>query len=492
VLTEEYGERVPLDTLHPRLRKLLDSRGFPFGRVAITGDETSGALVSVAPGRIAGIRIHGNTKTSARLIRTASGLREGRVLTTEGLEDAMKSLNGTGLFATVNIDMDTANLVHVRLEEKPYWRTRMGLRYDRFHLGEGYIQPGHENLFGTGVNAQLHLQFGLRREKYAVELLGSPLFTSNWASNFRVQAYVSKERIVVREEIPRIETVIDTVDSSTTEVQRGFWIAYEETEVQKRGMMLKLGTEVGRVAMLNLGLRIEKFQVGESESSPFEDPLGQAFGSGIRYLMAGLTIDDLDRYPFPRHGHKHYITVGGASDAVGGTESFVSLRGSAGRYFSFGERHTLFPQMRFAWANKALPNVERVFLGGAMPEEKYRDIGVFNYAPFLGLEPRSLAGDIMFVLHGEYRVALGKDFYASAGVDWGHTWYHSSFAFDRATARGFVRNAPVGLGLGFAYQSPAGPIRLSWGRLLHIGESFETETGITESNIIYFSVGHDF
>jgi predicted acylesterase/phospholipase RssA len=492
VLCQAYGSRIPRDTLVHSLHELLTFLDYPFGSVEIVADTEAGTLVSVKPGRIEAIRIHGNQHTSPRLIETTSGLCAGDILNTESLNEAMRSLNGTGLFSTVNIDMDTANTVHIRVVEKPYWRARMGLRYDRFHLGEGYIQPAYENLFGVGVNAQLHLQYGLRREKYAFELLGGPLFTANWASSIRAQAYISQERIIVREEIPRFETVVDTADSSVRQVQRGFWIAYEETEVQKRGVMLKVGTEVGRVAMLNLGLRIEKYEVGESEKSPFDDPLGQAFASGIRYLMVGLTVDDLDRYPFPRSGHKHYITLGGASDAVGGTESFATLRGSAGRYFTVGKRHTFFPQLRFAWANKPLPNVERVFLGGAMPEEKYRDIGVFNYSPFPGLEPRSLSGDLMGVFHGEYRLMVGEDFYASAAVDWGYTWYHEDFAFDRSTARDFLTNAPVGLGLGFAYQSYFGPIRLSWGRLLRASESFRQRTGITESNIIYFSVGHDF
>ncbi|MBD3316444.1 MAG: BamA/TamA family outer membrane protein [Chitinivibrionales bacterium] len=492
ILTEQFGTAIPPDTLGPLLRMLLDTHGYAFGRITIVENHPSGARIALDPGIINEVLIHGNLQTSARLIKTTSGLHKGRLLRAGLIEEAMRSLNGTGLFATVNIDVDTSRIVHIRVKEKPYWRMRFGLRYDRFHLGEGYIQPGYENLFGTGVNAQLHLQFGLRREKYALEIHGSPLFTSNWASSIRTQAYLSKERIIIRKESPRIETVVDTVDSSLIEVPKGFWIDYQETEVQKRGVMLKVGTEVGRVAMLNIGLRFEKYEVGESEKSPFDDPLGQAFAGGIRYLMVGLTVDDLDRYPFPLNGHKHYITMGGASDAVGGTENFITLRGSLGRYFTVGGRHTFFPQIRFAWADKALPNVERVFLGGAISEEKYRDIGVFDYSPFMGLRPRSLAGDNMLVFHGEYRLALGEELYASAALDWGYTWYHPDFSFAGATARDFIDNAPLGLGLGFAYQSLIGPIRLSWGRLLRTSDSFRDQTSIEENNIIYFSIGHDF
>jgi len=38
-----------------------------------------------------------------------------------------------------------------------------------------------------------------------------------------------------------------------------------------------------------------------------------------------------------------------------------------------------------------------VYLGGAIPEEKYKEIGVYDYLSFFGMRPRALPGDIAFL-----------------------------------------------------------------------------------------------
>jgi hypothetical protein len=464
---------IDADSASGILKRLIGASIAPFRRVSLKYDSAT-ARLSVSPGRVRSFRIHGNRETSARLIITASGLRKGERVDVRDFQRAIQSLYATNLFRTVSVSMDTAAVVDIRVEEKHYARTRMSLRYDEYHKAEGYIQPAYENLLGTGMTAVLHLQLGFVREKYSLELQGSQLFSWNWANNFRLQGYVSKEKIN--------STHIDTVDSSEILASQS---------LRKGGMLVTLGTQVGRVAMLEGGIRLERFQARESSPGVFDQPLDSDY-DGIRYALLRLTYDALDRYPFPRNGQKHYINVGAASDAVGGTESFINIRANLGAYFTAQSRHTFAPQLRLAWANKSLPPVEVTYIGGALPDEKYREIGVYNYVSFMGLAPRAVWGDISTILQGMYRYRIGKSIFVSAIVDWGYVWKAEGFDPGTSLSRELVDRALLGAGLSVSYQTLFGPLRVGVGRLVQAGETMRKTFDLQFENKIYLCAGYDF
>jgi outer membrane protein assembly factor BamA len=178
--------------------------------------------------------------------------------------------------------------------------------------------------------------------------------------------------------------------------------------------------------------------------------------------------------------------VGVTHRRLGASESFVKVDGGYRQYFTVARRHTVWPGLRFAWATSVLPDVERVYLGGVLAEERYREMGLYNYVPFVGLRPRALPGDIMALVSLGYRFMVLKDLYLTLVVDWGNAWEEPRLANFSDLLSDLGRQAPVGLGLGVAYNSLIGPIRFSWGRLLRSAEPLE------EGNVLYFSVGHDF
>ena len=474
------------DSLHSYLSLKFNDLEMQFAR-AVISEYDSGTIVTIDPGVIQKIVIEGNKRTSPRLIKTTSGIKKGSVLSQEMIKDAVAVLYATNLFHNVNIFVDSLLTVHIKVVEKEYWRSRVGLRFDEYHLLEGFLQPAYENLFGTAICASLHLQYGKKREKYAFELAADRPWSTNWANNISLQGYISRERVI---EIDKEEKeIVDTIGDTTFFTE----IHYNEKSLLKTGALFVLGAQLGRVVMIDGSIRLERFRVEQTESGVF-DVLGP-FKKGIRFAKLRLTVDDLDRLPFPRKGQKHYISIGGASDIIGGTESFVDIRGSLQYYFTIRNRSTFSPRVMFSWANKSLPPVEQVYIGGALPEEKYRDVGVYYYIPFVGLRPRAISGDIMFLLHGLYRFAITKKFYLTALVDWGYAWDQDNspdepeFNFDTKTAKHFIDNAPVGVGLGLALQTPVGPIKLSWGRVIY--GSLE-RFGIDKENVIYFSAGYDF
>ena len=452
------------------LLNILDKCGYPFGTITIAARDSAGITATADTGAVRGIMISGNLKTSPRLIKTAAGVKEGEVLSASALQKAVSSLYATSLFNNVNIDMDSARSVRIMVDEKKYWRVRMGLRYDEFHLGEGFIQPAYENLFGHGVCALLHLQYGLRREKYALELQSNHFLTANYANSAKLQAYLSTERIFLE----------DTIFADSTTL----W--HREKTLRKGGVLGLIGIQIGRSTMLSSGIHLELYKVQSSTGvTAFSDLWGLKF---LPYGLFRLSMDNMDRYPFPTSGMKNFISLGGTSKTIGANKNFLKFDGSVRRVVTLFKRHTFSPQVRFSWSSSPLPEVEQIYLGGSFPEETHQDMEVYNYVPFLGLSPRALHGDVLGLAHCAYSFTVRKDLFLTAGLDWGYTWDRLNLLSLKKSADEFVRYAPVGFGIGFAIGTIIGPIRCSYGRLVH---DFNRKS-IPADNQLYFSIGHDF
>jgi outer membrane protein assembly factor BamA len=391
--------------------------------------------------------------------------------------EAISALYATNLFHNVHIHIDSSLTVHIGVVEKDYWRSRFGVRFDEYHLVEGFVQPAYENLFGSAVCASLHLQYGSMREKYAVALETNTPLTIHWANALQFQGYISRERI------KKDSTYSDTADP-TSEVK-----IYDEKTLQKMGVLGRIGAQLGNTVLVDGTIRFERFRVTRLQTSAFEDLIGPDLKNGVRLLMLRLIIDNLDCYPFPRRGQNHYLIINGATEMLGGTESFISLHSSLRWFFTLGKKHTLSPTLQFSWANRPLPPVEQAYLGGSVPDEKYREAGVYSYIPFSGLRPRAVSGDITALLNGTYRFRVAKNFYLISLVDWGYTWNEPEFSFNRETANYFINNALLGIGAGLALQTPIGPVKLHWGRVVH---GATDDYHIRKNNLIYFSAGHDF
>jgi outer membrane protein assembly factor BamA len=487
MLRNKKNVPAPAESLNFYIVNLFSHHQLPFAQSFFSPARDSGTHITVDPGIVAGIRIDGNTKTSTALISRASGIHKGAILTQNLITKAIDALYSTDLFYNVNITFDRSHILHITVKEKEYWSARLGLRFDEYYSVEGYVEPAYENLFGAGISAVFHLQYGQMREKYAFELHTNTLFSRNWANNIGIQNYISRESVIDRKEYP------DTLPDSTIVTK----IDYDEVSLRKIGILAKLGLQIGRVSMIDGCIRFERFDISQSATSALQDPLGVSFHKGVRHLVVRFMVDDLDRFPFPSKGQKYYVSVGGAGAIIGGTEAFFHIRASLCHYFTLSGRHTISPQIMFAWADQSLPPVEKMYIGGALPEEKYRDIGVYNYIPFIGLRPRSIAGDIFALLHCSYRFSITRKLFLSAIADLGYAWNRNNtlnepaFGFNWKTARVFFDRAPLGIGLSLAYETIIGPVKLSWGRVVR-GSEFLKNFNVKEENRFYFSAGHDF
>jgi predicted acylesterase/phospholipase RssA len=482
------GDTVSRDSIDSKVCFFLKHKGYPFARItSILRGGDYPVDIAVEPGRIKNIVIEGNEVTSPNLILAAIPLKVWDVLTESRISKTINSLYALGLFKNVNVAMDSSQTLHIKVEEMEFWRMKAGMRYDEFHLGEGYVQPAYVNLFGSGLSAILHLQYGLRREQYSFELTNNNIFSPAIAQKLQLKCYISRE--IIRKESESRDTTDTTGILYKTTI--------DEQSLRKAGIMFVAGVQIGRFAMLDGGIRIERFRRTLSEQSVFNDPY-KDFEQGVPYFLLRTTIDNLDKYPFPEKGQKHYISMGGANKNIGASESFFKIEASSSQYYTIARRHTFSPQLKFLWASDSLPDAERAYVGGAMPEENYSETCVYNYMPFFGLAQRALSGDIALLLRGNYRFMLKQKLYFTLTFDWGYAWtWNRQWAWDTrgfSTAKNiyseFIDKAPVGIGVGIAYNSLIGPIRFSWGRLLR--NRFASELNIKSGNQLYLSIGHDF
>ncbi|NLL15038.1 MAG: BamA/TamA family outer membrane protein [Fibrobacter sp.] len=426
---------------------------------------------SVNPAIVKKITISGNKTTSNRLIRTAAVIKIGDTLSSDLLQKSLSSLYSTELFEYINLEVDNTGNLKIIITEKQHWRMRLGLRFDEFHLGEGFIEPAYENLFGLGINTNLHIHLGMRREKYALEFKDNQLFTSNFSNTLNLQFFSSRERIVQRE-------IYRSFDGTTPDT-----IRLQERTLRKSGINGLIGTQIGRWSHLCAGVRLERFRIQQSDQSAIKDLLGLGLKQTHPFFVLKLIIDTMDKFPFPTTGAKHYLTAG----VTGKKESSITVHSSLGRYFTFASRHTFFPQLRFCWANRALSEIEQVSLGGAVTEERFSDISVFNNIPFTGLPPLAFPGDILGLCHLDYRIQIQRNFYAQLIADWGYTWQAQNFHYKTAV-EDFARNALMGLGVAFIYETRIGPFRFGYGQLLNDLKQIDVES----KPQFYFSAGHDF
>ena len=462
----------------PALRQALAGSGYEFGNVTIVSCDSQSITAKADPGAISDIRVSGNDKTSAHLIETIAGVKSGEVLSPLRLHTAISSVYGTNLFDNVNIDMDTSRAVRIMLDEKPYWRIRMGLRYDEFNLGEGFIEPAYENLFGRDICASLHLQYGLRRELYSLEFNENHPLSSSFANFAKLQFYLSSE-----------QTISDTTAITSPPMQDHDTVLLQKVDnLVKYGALGLLGLQIGRSTMLSGGVNLELYKVRANDLSVFNDVWGLKF---VPDALLRLTLDDMDNFSFPTSGSKSCFSIDGTSRGIGDTLDYLKFDCSSRGAITLFHKHTFSPELHFVWSTNPLPEVEQYYLGGSFTENANQDLEIYNYVPFSGLQPRALHGDVLAIAHMDYRYEMRKNFFLTVSADWGNVWSRQASSPQMPqmlTFREFVDNAPVGLGAGIVIETIAGPFRLSYGRLTR---DF-SQRGVQASNQFYFSFGQDF
>lgn len=129
--------------------------------------------------RVADLDIVGNSRTKENVIRREASVRPGDVFRRSSLIRTQRDIFGLGFFQDVNVDYeptgDSADIkLTLKVQEKQTGTASAGAGFASSTGLTGFIELGHNNLFGNGQSVNLHLERGGKRSSYEIA------FTDPW------------------------------------------------------------------------------------------------------------------------------------------------------------------------------------------------------------------------------------------------------------------------------------------------------------------------
>ena len=166
---------------------LYTEHGYLVGLDIFPAVSTEGDTVDVAfqvregePSKVHEVRIVGNSRTKERVIRRELTLIPGNLLRRSVLMRSQRDVFALGYFEDVQVEYKNFGTgsdidVILRVKEKSSGTATAGAGFSSETGITGFLEFGHNNLFGTGKSLNLHLERGSRRKTYDVS------FTEPWA-----------------------------------------------------------------------------------------------------------------------------------------------------------------------------------------------------------------------------------------------------------------------------------------------------------------------
>ncbi len=166
------------------------SRGYHDGKIdAQTLFDSDGAAIDLLysiqegkPHTVSSIEIHGNSRTSERLIRKELTFKEGDILRMEDLIASQKKLYDLTVFKTVNIQREDTETprerakILVQVQEDPRLAVSYGLRYNSEEKLEGFGQLDLINILGRTRKGLFFFRQNKRQKDFRFSLKDPYLF----------------------------------------------------------------------------------------------------------------------------------------------------------------------------------------------------------------------------------------------------------------------------------------------------------------------------
>lgn len=446
----EEGRRV--------LERRYARRGYLGAEVAVDSrrrDDTADVVYRVAEGgqtRVGRVIVRGLLFTRDEVVRRELPFREGEPFDPEQLVEGQRRLIALGLFESVDVEplrprpIPVADVTVTVREGRP-WHVDLGVGYSTFEGFRGFVEAGHDNLFGTGRSLALRLRASERNER--AELI----YRSPWlfGSRFTFESSVFYERL---DEIG--------FDLDRYGITAG---AHRDLGDFLPGLRGFLGYRIAQVDRYNV----------DATLAPDVHEGSQV----VAVATQELTLDRRDHPLDPRRGHYHLVALDTGGVVLGGDADFVR-----GRFETLWLLDGLRPVVvalagRLGLAaplldSDELPIEERFFAGGAATVRGYRERRV---GP-LDDRGNPIGGNALVVLNAELRFPIWRWVYGAVFVDTGAvTPEIDDLAPDQFR---------TGVGAGIRISTPVGPLRFDMGYPL---DRLPTEE---QKLRFYLTVGYPF
>ena len=413
-----------------------------------------------APTRIGRILLRGLLVTREETVLRQLRIDPGDIFDPDRLAAAQQRLEHARAFATVGVGpprpapMPFADLDVTVAEQKP-WHLDVGVGYDTAMGVRGFLELGHDNLFGTARGASIRIKGAVGGEAVHELERVDLVYREPWIQGTPWQA----EADLFGERSENLGYDLEQV---------GFAVWIGDDLLNPRG---------ARTFRTQLRYRLEEARLS-SVSTDLEAQGVEPGTERIASLTPTVVWDVRDDRFNPRRGSVHQASLELATAALGGTVDFVKSELSTSWFFSW------LPPTVFALSGRlglagpfagtdSLPIQDRFFTGGStsvrgFPEDK---LGPLDSAG------NPLGGNALVVLSAEWRFPL-----------WG--WLGGAVFIDAGTVTPEVSDLRLsafksGAGAGLRVATPVGPIRLDVGYALQpIPNESRTQ--------VYLTVGFPF
>lgn len=438
-------------------------RGYSLARIRHTNfDRASGtATIILDEGMVYRRDIRGTEKTKDYVIWRELPWEEKDVFQVSKISEGIANLYGTNLFEQVSVNVEEEGeqgehlIVVIKVKERSTELIRFGLKVDNERNIISSLDIRNENLFGIGAELGLNFAGGARNRSALAEFKATRIFNSYLT--FSLKGYYTYRDVNVY------------ADEAMDNPLRWNRIRAGEYRELREGGSITFGTQLERLGSVTVEARMESHRIWS-----FSGPLFPTQSYTIASMKLGTTVDNLDRFPFPRNGIVMNFFYESSLLPLKKDVSFTKMLFTYESYQTHFKRSTLHPKIVFGFADETLPLSEQFSLGGQHS--------------FFGLREDNSRGRQLLVVSLEYRyespLKIFFDTYLKARYDVGSIW-----ELPRQIRLGDLRH---GIGVGLAFNTPVGPAEFSVGRSFFLRNDVFNNPVSFGPILGYFSIGYEF
>jgi outer membrane protein insertion porin family len=431
----EHGEHYDIEKLEKTMvdvYSLYAEYGYIFVVVDREEKVTEGAvdvrfsIEEAQPSHIRHVRIAGNDKTKEKVVRRELLVRPGQMFKRSTLVRSQREVYTLGFFEDVLIDYQVNEPPDIdlifRVKEKQTGTATAGAGFTSDAGLTGFVELGHNNLFGNGQSVMLHVERGSRRNNLDLS------FTEPWfldtPTSLGVDVFSMDRRRDVYDELRkgggvRVGRPLPWIDYSR------LYVSYSLQDITLKNFVTGYEGGLDEVDWPQRTSRIETAFVRNSTDSPFYPSRGSRFSVNTEF-SGGLLGGD-------QHFHKHIVDFRWYRNVFWRTVLLTRLRVGGMDAYNHFER---------------VPHYERFRLGGTTVDflRGYPDYEIVPDANLKWEDGRLIrwpGGRLMSVLTLEYQFLIAEPLHGLLFLDVGDTWNNEK----EIDFSGFKKGAGFGLRL---------------------------------------------
>jgi outer membrane protein assembly complex protein YaeT len=442
------------------LQRHLDLLGYPQAKVRSRSEGEPGRLIVIyeiepGPRRMVGeVSVSGNRLTRERVIRRELTFASGEPLSARRLAESEKNLYELGVFRSVAVQplepggaesdasADGVLPVRVHLQETEPLKVGLGVGYDTLDQFRGRVEFSTRNLLGTRRYAGLVLRGG-STEQRAQALLRNPRLFGTRLTGLLSFVYQDKEEESF--DSLRRSASLQAEWQPTPRLTMFYGYSVSDEDLSDVQVSVEEAQQEGRLASLGWALAFDR-------RNNFVEPRRGLFASlDLKWFEAGLGSE----FEFGR--------------------GFAQLS----TYVPLSSRTVWASGLRLGYEqplgdDTAVPIGERFFAGGDSTSRGFEHDRLGPLDPLTG-EP--LGGEFLLLLNQEVRFPVWRVVRGVVFYDGGNVFVHPEDLVWRD-----LRHV---MGAGLRVDTPIGPLRLDYGRILDRQEG-------EEGGQLFFSIGNAF